>query len=236
VTERRSAKAEASERAIGAAAAAATTAGAWGILGGTFDPIHYAHLAIAERARDALGLTGVLFVPAGSPVHKTHRTVTAPSHRLALVELAIEDDPHFRLSRIETERAGPSYSVDTVEALLADPPDEAAARHGFVFILSAEALAGLHRWRKPQRLLELCRLAVVPRLGVRTPGRDWLAEHFPGQEDRVIFLDGPDLGHSASLIRRLASEGRSIRYLVPPKVEAYIGERALYPPELWAKN
>jgi nicotinate-nucleotide adenylyltransferase len=212
------------------------TAGAWGVLGGTFDPIHYAHLAIAEAAVDELALRGVLFMPAGLPPHKPERIVTPPSHRVAMVELAIADNDRFRLSRLEIDRPGASYAVETMERLVREPPDEAAAHHGFVFILSVEALAGLHRWREPQRLLELCLIAAVPRLGHRAPGREWLAEHFPGQEDRVLFLDGPDLGHSASQIRRLVAQGRSIRYLVPDVVEAYIRAHDLYPPELWQKN
>jgi nicotinate-nucleotide adenylyltransferase len=218
------------------AAVRAQTSGAWGLLGGTFDPVHYAHLAIAEAAADILELSGVLFMPAGLPPHKPERIVTPPSHRVAMVQLAIEGNERFRLSRLEVDRPGSSYAVETVARLVAEPLDEAAARHGYVFILSVEALAGLHRWREPQRLLELCRIAVLPRLGHRAPGREWLAEHFPGQEDRVLFLDGPDLGHSASQIRRLAAQGRSIRYLVPDSVAAYIREHDLYPPELWQKN
>jgi nicotinate-nucleotide adenylyltransferase len=206
------------------------------VLGGTFDPIHFAHLAIAEAAADVLELSGVLFVPAGLPPHKPERIVTAPSHRLRMVELAIVGNERFRLSRVEVDRPGPSYTVETLERLVAEPVDEAAARHGYVFLVSVEALAGLHRWREPQRILELCRLAVVPRFGYRAPGRAWLAEHFPGQEERILFLDGPDLGHSASRIRSLAAEGRSIRYLVPDAVAAYIREHDLYPPLLWQKN
>jgi nicotinate-nucleotide adenylyltransferase len=212
----------------------ALSGGRWGILGGTFDPIHYGHLAIAESVREELDLAGVLFVPAGLPPHKPDRIVSAPSHRAAMVELAIADDPAFRLSRIELDRSGPSYSVDTVRLLL--DADEEASPERYVFIVSVEALASLHTWREPRRLLELSVLAVVPRLGARSPGRAWIAEHFPGQEDRVLFLDGPELGHSASDIRRRASQGRSVRYLVPPAVEAYIKDHSLYPPDLWQKN
>lgn len=212
----------------------ALSSGRWGILGGTFDPIHYGHLAIAESVREELGLAGILFVPAGLPPHKPDRIVSAPSHRAAMVELAIADNPAFRLSRIELDRSGPSYSVDTVRLLL--EADAEASPERYVFIVSVEALASLHTWREPRRLLELSVLGVVPRLGARSPGRAWIAEHFPGQEDRVLFLDGPELGHSASDIRRRASQGRSIRYLVPPAVEAYITEHSLYPPEVWQKN
>lgn len=210
--------------------------GAWGILGGTFDPVHFGHLSLAETARETLGLEGVLFVPAGMPPHKPERVITAPSHRTAMVELAIADNPCFRLSRAELDRPGSSYAVDTAAAFVAAPPVAGADPNGFVWLLSVEALVGLPTWHKPQRLLELVRIAAMPRLGFRTPGRHWVSEHFPGQEERIVFLDGSVLGHSASRIRRLVGEGRSIRYLVPPAVEAYIGDHALYPSELWSKN
>jgi nicotinate-nucleotide adenylyltransferase len=204
----------------------------WGILGGTFDPVHLAHLAIAEQTREALDLAGVMFVPAGMPPHKGDRIVTSPSHRVAMVELAIAGSAHFRLSRLEVDRPGPSYAVDTLEVLAGEDAD----RPDPVFILSAEALASLNAWHEPDRLLTLARIAVVPRRGYRMPGRAWLSEHFPDREDRFLMLDGPDLGHSASEIRRRAAEGRSIRYLVPVAVEAYIRRNRLYPPELWTKN
>ncbi len=211
------------------------TEGAWGILGGTFDPLHYAHLAISERVRDVLRLAGILFVPAGAPPHKRDRPISPAEDRVAMVAAGIADNPAFRLCRVEVDRPGLSYMADTLAQLIADPPVPDASR-GYVLILSAEAMLGLPGWHEPQRILEHCRVAVVPRLGYRAPARPWLAEHFPGQESRVIFVDGPELGHSASQIRRLASEGRSIRYLVPPAVEAYILDHSLYPPELWRKN
>ena len=214
-------------------------AGAWGVLGGTFDPIHDGHLAIAEWTREALDLAGVLFVPAGVPPHKPDRVISAPRHRAAMVAAAIADNPRFLLSRVELDRPGPSYSGDTVARLLGEPPEPGGPdlRGGAIaFILSAEAALGLPSWHEPQRLLSLCRLVVVPRPGHRLPGRAWLAEHFPGQEDRLLAIDGPDLGHSASLIRRMVGEGRSIRYLVPPAVAAYIRDQELYPAELWRRD
>lgn len=209
--------------------------GGTGILGGTFDPLHYGHLAIAEEVRETLRLERVLFVPAGIPPHKPDRPITAPSHRLRMVELAIADNPAFAVSRVEIERVGPSYAVDTVELLVAGAAAEGRST-AFVFIMSAEALAGLHTWHQPERLLRACRLAVVPRPGHRMPGRPWIAEHFPGLEDRILFLPGPDLGHSASAIRARVASGRSIRYLVPPAVAAYVAEHELYPAELWRKH
>ncbi len=214
----------------GPAGTPAPASGAWGVLGGTFDPIHCAHLAIAEQTREALGLAGVLFVPAGVPPHKLGQRITPVAHRTAMVELAIRDNPAFRLSRIEADRPGPSYSVETVERLLADPPQPWDPAGGLVLIVSMEALLGLETWRGPERLLRLCRLAVVPRRGYPVRARTWMSEHFAGLEDRVIELDGPDLGHSASAIRERVAAGRSIRYLVPPAVEAYILDHGLYLP------
>jgi nicotinate-nucleotide adenylyltransferase len=194
-----------------------------GILGGTFDPIHYAHLAIAEQAREELSLFSVLFIPAALPVHKPPATVTPAQDRVAMVELAIADNPCFALSRAEIDRAGPSYSVDTLEQLAADRPESR-----YVFIMSAEAAQALPGWRSPRRLLELAEVAVVPRLGYALPSRDWLAGQFPGQSSRFIFVDTPALGHSASDIRGRVRSGRSIRYLVPAAVEDYIVQHGLY--------
>ena len=204
--------------------------GSVGILGGTFDPIHYGHLAIAEEVREALGLERVLFVPAGVPPHKPGRIISAPEHRVAMIKTAIAGNPAFELSRIEIDRPGPSYAVDTLDLL--DAQARAADREpNFTFILSAEAFAELTTWREPRRLLTLCRMAVVPRGGRAEPGRAWLEEHLPGQEDRVIFLDRPNIGLSATGIRERVARGRSIRYLVPDAVSAYIVDHALYSPD-----
>ncbi len=207
---------------------AVSAVGAWGVLGGTFDPPHYAHLAIAEEARDALGLAGVLFVPTAVPPHKLGRRIAPAPDRVAMVELAIADNPAFRLSRVEVDRPGPSYTADTIERLGADPPQPWNPSAGLVFILSVEALLGLETWHAPERLLRSCRLAVVPRRGFPVAPRSWMAEHFAAFGDRLIVLDGPDLGHSASAIRDRVAAGRSIRYLVPPAVEDYILAIGLY--------
>jgi nicotinate-nucleotide adenylyltransferase len=207
-------------------------AGSVGFLGGTFDPIHFGHLAVAEEAREALGLERVLFVPAGVPPHKPGRVISAPAHRLAMVELAIADNPAFEVSRLEVERTGNSYTVDTVAALLSGPDAPAEV----TVLVSAELFGSFTTWREPERILRLARVAVVPRPGHRSPGRAYVAEHFPGFEDRVAFLDGPHIGISATEVRRRAAAGRSIRYYVPPAVAAYIGEHALYSDPLWRKN
>ena len=192
-----------------------------GVMGGTFDPIHLGHLAIGEEAREALSLDIVLFVPAGEPPHKPAGSVTSVEHRVAMVELAIADNPAFELSRIEVERAGPSYTVDTVEDLARGPDD-------LVLILSVETFAELPTWHEPERLFEAARIAVVPREGYPAPDPAWLAEAFPGREPRVTYLEGPRLGLSSTAIRARVAAGRSIRYLVPDMVGAYIAENQLY--------
>ena len=201
--------------------------GSVGILGGTFDPIHHGHLVIAEEAREVLGLERVLLIPAASPPHKPGLPVTPALDRLAMAELAVAGNPALSVSRLEIDRGGASYTVETLEALrdqgIADP----------WFILSAEALAGFPAWREPDRILGLCRLAVVPRAGYDALDGAWIAGHFPGREDRVRFLAGPLLPISGSVVRRRAAVGRSVRYLVPDAVAAYIADHRLYTDPAW---
>jgi nicotinate-nucleotide adenylyltransferase len=194
-----------------------------GVMGGTFDPIHVGHLAIAEEARDALALDRILFVPAGVPPHKPPSAVTGVEHRVAMVELAIADNPAFELSRIEVDRPGPSYTVDTVEAL-----SSGAGGATLTVILSVETFAELPTWHEPERLFTAARVAVVPREGYPAPDPAWLSATFPGREERVSYLEGPRLGLSSTAIRARVEAGRSIRYLVPPAVEVYIAANHLY--------
>ncbi len=201
---------------------AAVVAGSLGILGGTFDPIHHGHLAIAEEARETLGLERVLLVPAARPPHKPGRPVTAAEHRLAMVRLAAAENPALDASPMEVDRGGDSFTVDTLEALRREGCEDVW------FILSSDALAGLPTWRDPDRILELARLAVMPRGGQATIDERWVGEHFPGREDRIRFLPGPLLPISGSVIRRRVAAGRSIRYLVPDAVARYIAQHRLY--------
>ncbi len=217
--------------AVTVAPPAAVVPGSVGILGGTFDPIHHGHLAIAEEARETLGLEQVLFVPAAVPPHKPAQPVTDAADRVEMVDLAIARNAAFRVSLVEVRRGGPSYTVDTLVALRAD-----GIRDPWV-ILSAEALAGLPDWREPDRILELGRLAVVPRAGYPSLDARWVRDHFPGREARVTFLAGPMLPISGSVVRRRASVGRSVRYLVPDTVARYIADHRLYiEPAMEASN
>ncbi len=206
----------------------AVVAGRIGVLGGTFDPIHLAHLAIAEEARESLGLERVLFVPAGRPWQKDGSGVSAATDRLAMVELAIAGNPAFEVSRIELEHDGPSDSAETVEAIAAGVRATGGAPDLW-FILSTEALAGLPTWRQPERLLAACRIAAVARPGAGAEAdAAWVGATYPAFADRVTLLDGPRLRLSASELRAAVAAGRSIRYRVPDAVRAYIGDHGLY--------
>jgi len=204
-----------------------TIADRLGILGGTFDPIHLGHLAIAEAAADELELERVLFVPARFPPHRSSPPRASAEDRATMVELAIAGNPRFAMSTVELESAGPSFTADTVETLSRD--ERAAGRRPDLwFIVSAEAFAGFLDWNDPARILGAARLVVLPREGHPPPDLAPLAAALPGLADRVSVLDGPRIRLSATEIRRRAGRGLSVRYLVPDAVAAYIAERRLY--------
>lgn len=195
-----------------------------GLLGGTFDPVHVGHLIIAEEVRLKLALDEVLFIPTGQPWLKSERSVASGEHRLEMLKLAISSNPHFKVSTIELERPGPSYSVDTASAL----KDELGAEVELYFIVGFDALAELPIWKELSRLLDLCQV-----VGVRRPGYaelDWrsLEQAIPGVSSRVIVVDVPQIDISSTQIRERVAKGLSIRYLVPEAVEGYISKNRLY--------
>jgi len=194
-----------------------------GILGGTFDPIHVGHLVVAEEARVKLGLSEVLFLPAGQPWLKVDRTVTPAIHRVDMVRLAIAGNPYFKLCTLEVERDGPSYSIDTITALRSQ-----LGAQSFFFILGSDSLAEFHLWKEPAKLVQMCRLVVVPRLGLSLTDLNSLETRIPGLVHNVTQLDAPIMGVSSSEIRQRVAQGLSIRYLVPDKVGEYIVEQKLY--------
>ena len=201
--------------------------GSIGILGGTFDPFHVGHLALARAARDQLGLERVLVVPAAVPPHKQDRSMLPGDVRLALVEAGIVGEPRLEASRIELDRSGPSWTVETVAALAA--AERLAGRDpDLTVILSAESFAGIASWHEPERLLDLARIAVAPRAGHAPPDPAWIAATFPGREDRIVVIDGPQVAVSASDIRRRAAAGDPLTDLVPPGVAEAIAADALY--------
>jgi len=191
-----------------------------GVLGGSFDPPHVAHLAIASEACHALHLERVLFVPAAAPPHKGGGERTPAGVRLEMTSLAIDDDLRFTASGVEIER-GLVYTVDTLRALR-----ERHAGRGVVFIMGTDSLLQLETWHEPEELLSLCTLAVAPRPG--DAPEDVAAAVSRWGESRVRLLDLPALDLSSSQIRARAAERRPIRYLVPHRVEQYILESRLY--------
>ena len=194
-----------------------------GVLGGTFDPVHIGHLVVAEEARIRLGFKEVLFVPAGQPWLKLDRNITPVVHRVEMVRRAIADNPHFKLCTIEVERPGPSYTVDTLTRLQKQLGSEAS----LFFIIGRDTLAELPLWKEPEKLIQLCRLVVAPRLGSKDLKH--LETAIPGLLDKVIQLDMPVIGISSSGIRQRMAQGLSIRYWVPAEVEKYITGHKIYP-------
>ncbi len=195
-----------------------------GVLGGTFDPIHMGHLLVAEEAKARLNLAEVLFVPAGLPWLRADSPISAAEHRVHMVRLAIGGKPYFKLSTIEIERSGPSYTVDTIAEL----KGQLGAEDELYFILGWDSLVELPQWQEPSRLIKLCRLVAVPRVGCSAPDFKSMEAAIPGLVDRVILLDEPWVDVSASEIRGRVAQGLSIDHLVPEPVERYIREKGLY--------
>lgn len=207
--------------------AAPVRPGSIGVLGGTFDPFHVGHLALARAARDELGLERVLVVPAAQPPHKPGRPVTPGDVRLAMVQAGIAGEARLVASAIELDRAGPSYTVDTLEGLAA--AERAAGREpDLTLILSAESFEGFRSWREPDRILSLARVAVAPRDGLLPPDAATIARLANGATERVLPIPGPDVDVSASAIRRRVARGEPIEGLVPPAVAAVIASHRLY--------
>ncbi|MFN8472473.1 MAG: nicotinate-nucleotide adenylyltransferase [Anaerolineae bacterium] len=194
-----------------------------GVFGGTFDPIHIGHLIAAEEARIVCGLSRVVFMPAASPPHKQGRPITPAEHRLTMTELAIASHSRFSCSAMEMERAGPSYTVDTLAQL--------RARWGeavdIVFIIGLDSLLALPTWREPQRIIEMARLAVVDREPFEVDMAA-LEAKVPGLAQRVDFIPIPLIAIAASELRERVRSGRSIKYQVPEAVEGYIYAQGLY--------
>lgn len=193
-----------------------------GVFGGTFDPIHMGHLIVAEDARAALELDKVLFIPAGQPWFKSYRQITASHHRLAMVRLAVADNPNFAVSDIEITRSGPSYTVDTLTELRDQYPDAE-----FIVILGIDALREIDRWHQPRKLFELASVVGMARPGAAI-NLSVLHAAIPGSSSRIRLLDSAQIDISGTDIRRRAAHARPIRYRVPPTVEQYIQENALY--------
>lgn len=195
-----------------------------GVLGGTFNPIHNGHIIVAKETRAKLDLAEVLFVPAGQPRLKEDSPILTAEHRIQMVRLAIADEPYFKLSTIEVERTGPSYTVDTMAELQA----QLDTRDKLFFILGWDSLAQFSQWKAPSRLIRMCHLIAVPRPGYSLPDLHSLEAIIPGLSESVIILDKPEIDISATDIRKRIAQGLSISHLVPAPVEEYIRQHKLY--------
>ena len=195
-----------------------------GVLGGTFDPVHNGHIAMAQESRDRLGLDYVVFVPAGNPWLKSDVPVTPAEQRFEMVKLAVGPYPYFKVSRIEIDRSGPSYTVDTVKEL----KSRSDAKLEIFFILGWDSFIQLPRWHKVSGLVKLCRLVAIPRPGSAPPDLTALEKEIPGISQSVILLDTPQIDISATDIRDRVTHGLSLDGVVPEAVEKYIREKGLY--------
>jgi nicotinate-nucleotide adenylyltransferase len=194
-----------------------------GVLGGTFDPIHHGHLVAAGEAHYQLGLDKVLFVPAGSPPHKPDRPILPGDQRLRMIELAIAGKAHFDTSRVDLDRPGPCYTVDTLRLLRGQWGPQTT----LFFIEGVDSLSEISTWYQPQRLIELCELAVVERPGVQLD-LALLDAQLPGLRSKIHWVQMPGLEISSSDLRSRVRDGRPISYLVPTSVETYIRQQGFY--------
>ncbi len=197
-----------------------------GIFGGTFDPIHYGHLLLAESCREQCRLDAIWFMPASVPPHKQGRTVSDAETRIELLQLAIGGHEAFSVSRLEIDRGGVSFTVETLATIHAELPDAE-----LFLLMGADTLEDLPNWREPRRILELATPAVVHRAGSAAPRFEAIAEFVAVERLQAIQkfqVEMPVIGISSTDIRRRAAEGRSIRYMTPRGVEKCIEARKLY--------
>jgi nicotinate-nucleotide adenylyltransferase len=191
-------------------------------MGGTFDPIHYGHLIIAEESRRVFNLDKVIFVTAGQPPHKKDYQVSPAEHRYALAQIATATHPDFVCSRMEIERIGPSYSIDTIRQVRKDYSQSA----NIYFITGTDAIAEILTWHEHEQLTKICKLIAAMRPGYNL---DKLKDRLPTEYlDQIIFLDVPGVHISSTELRKRIAEGNSIKYMVPEAVEIYIDKHKLY--------
>ena len=195
-----------------------------GILGGTFDPIHLGHLVVGEEARDRLDLDRLIFMPAGSPRLKEHIPLASANQRLEMARLAVGEDQFSEVSSQEVDRRGSTYTVDT----LAELREQLSEDDRLYFMVGMDALEQFDRWREPERLLGMCQLVVVNRVGHQRIDVNDFVGRFPAAGPGLTLLTVPRLEISSTDIRRRVREGKSIKYLTPEPVAAYIRREGLY--------
>jgi nicotinate-nucleotide adenylyltransferase len=192
-----------------------------GLLGGSFDPPHYGHLIAAQEVGGQLQLDRVLFLPARQNPLKRDEPSSEAEHRCAMVSLAITDNPLFELSRLDLDRPAPSYTADLLRALHSTDCE-------LFFVVGADILPELPRWREPEEILRLARLAVVNRPGAPPPDPRAVEQVLPGSRGRIELVQSPGVDIASRDLRHRVRSGKPIRYLTPPAVERYIADHGLY--------
>ncbi|HLV81302.1 MAG TPA: nicotinate-nucleotide adenylyltransferase [Chthonomonadaceae bacterium] len=192
-----------------------------GIMGGTFDPIHYGHLFVAEEARARFGLEKVLFLPNAHPPHKKAYPVTEARHRYDMAQLAIRDNAAFECSPLELQRPGPSYTVDTLAALRAERPGAE-----LYYITGMDAIAEILTWNRPQEVIQMATFIAAARPGFDS--MEWMAALPNDYRARILLLGSTALGISSTDIRQRIATGLPVRYLTPDEVLDYIQRHRLY--------
>ena len=193
-----------------------------GIMGGTFDPIHYGHLRAADEAHAAFGLSEVIFVPTGQPPHKAGERVSSVEDRYMMTVLATVDCPYFSVSRIEIDKTGKSYTIDTLRQLKSMPEYRDTE---FYFITGLDAVLDIVSWKNPEEIMSLCKFVAVSRYGYTHSRMQELPEDL---RSAIIPLEIPLLAISSTGLRERVRMTRSIRFLVPPSVEHFIRKKSLY--------
>ena len=196
-----------------------------GIMGGTFDPLHYGHLVTAEEARTQFNLDKVIFVPTGNPPHKKNYSVSEPEHRFLMTVLAVMSNPFFTVSRTEIDRKGYSYAVDTVINFRKQYGSDAE----LFFITGADAILEILTWKNVQALMQECCFIAATRPGFNLEELNKKSLEFPGDFQRcVYFMQIPSLSISSTDIRQRVIKGQTIKYLMPEAVQQYIYKNNLY--------
>lgn len=198
-----------------------------GVFGGTFDPVHYGHLILAEQCREQARLDRVLFVPAARHAFKNDSVATPFDRRMEMLELAIAGHPDFAIDDLEIHRTGPSYTADTLDILHQRQPDSE-----LYFLMGSDGLPDFPRWHEPARIVRRAGLVVMARPGFEVCSAAELASqlHLPAGEVRLERVDVPLIDLASRDIRRRVSEGRSVRFMLPRAVEVYIQTKRLYQP------
>ncbi|ACL75717.1 nicotinate (nicotinamide) nucleotide adenylyltransferase [Ruminiclostridium cellulolyticum H10] len=196
-----------------------------GICGGTFDPIHLGHLAVAEMVRSEMGLDKILFIPSGKPPHKDLDSVTDPIHRLKMVQCAVSTNPNFEAVSIEIERRGYTYTVDTLKQLYGLYP----GRTEFYYIIGADVVMDLLKWKRAEEVFTLTKFIALMRPGFRNEEFESNINHLKSRYDAdITSFQAPLIEISSTFIRDRIKNGKSVKYFITESVEKYIKENKLY--------